>query len=117
MRTQTRAGRPLAPVNNGRRVRREQRSIEAMVGIYCHDHHGGDDLCDECGKLLRYARQRLDNCVFGESKLTCTNCTVHCYSKTMRGRIVEVIRYAGRRLTYRYPLLGLLHMLDNLRRQ
>jgi len=108
--------RRLRPANNGRRIRREKRTIEAMLGVYCRDHHGGAaGLCDDCANLLRYARQRLDNCVFGESKTPCNHCTVHCYSKTLRPRIVEVMRYAGPRLMTRHPWLSLLHLLDKLR--
>jgi hypothetical protein len=112
--------RRLRPANNGRRIRREKRTIEAMLDVYCRGHHatdgpGRDGLCADCADLLRYAHQRLDNCVFGELKSPCNDCTSHCYSGKMRPRVVEVIRYSGTRMTLRYPLLGLLHMLDKLR--
>jgi hypothetical protein len=108
--------RRLRPANSGRRIRREQRTIEAMIGIYCRDHHQGHGHhCDACADLLRYARQRLDNCVFGESKMPCTHCSVHCYSKKLRTRIIDVMRYAGPRMGLRHPYLALMHMLDKLR--
>jgi hypothetical protein len=121
MRTQPPPTKRLRPANHGRRVRREKRTIEVMLGIYCRDHHHGaagsvqDGLCEECAKLLRYARQRLDNCVFGELKKPCNQCTVHCYSKAMRPRVVEVMRYAGPRMTFSHPVLSLFHLLDKLR--
>ncbi|MCG6943663.1 MAG: nitrous oxide-stimulated promoter family protein [Thiohalocapsa sp.] len=117
MRTQPPRAAGLRPANNGKRVRRERRTIAAMIGIFCHDHHGGhaEHHCDDCADLLRYANQRLDVCVFGESKLPCSECTVHCYSKSRRARIVEVMRYAGPRMPRRHPWLGLLHMIDKLR--
>jgi hypothetical protein len=118
MRTQPPSTKRLRPANHGRRVNREKRTIEVMLGISCRDHHDGaasGGLCGECGKLLRYARQRLDNCVFGELKKPCNQCTVHCYSKTMRPRIVEVMRYAGPRMTFSHPVLSLFHLLDKLR--
>jgi hypothetical protein len=107
----------LAPANNGKRIRREKRTIEVMLGIYCRHHHDNDphQLCDNCGQLLRYARQRLDNCVFGESKQPCNECAVQCYSPTLRTRIIEVMRYSGPRMTLRYPILGMRHFLDKLR--
>jgi hypothetical protein len=107
----------LRPANKGRRIRRERRTIAAMIGIYCHDHHGKDqtDCCDECANLRRYADQRLDVCVFGESKMPCNDCAVHCYSQTMRGRVVEIMRYAGPRMPLHHPVLGLLHFVDKLR--
>ncbi|NEX15705.1 MAG: nitrous oxide-stimulated promoter family protein [Halochromatium sp.] len=108
----------LRPANSGRRIRREKRTIAAMLSIYCRDHHAnhGDpqQLCGDCSQLLRYAHQRLDNCVFGELKQPCNQCRVHCYSKQLRPRVVEVMRYAGPRMTLRYPLLSLLHLFDKL---
>lgn len=112
--------RRLRPANHGRRVRREKRTIAAMLDVYCRHHHPAsgrraDALCGDCADLLRYAHQRLDNCVFGEMKSPCNDCASDCYSGKMRPRIIEVMRYSGRRMTLRYPLLGLLHMLDKLR--
>ncbi len=108
----------MRPPNSGRRILREKRTISAMLNIYCRDHHAGAGtgtrICDDCERLLSYAHQRLDNCAFGELKQSCNQCTVHCYSKTMRPRILEVMRYAGPRMTLRYPLLSALHLLDKL---
>jgi hypothetical protein len=107
----------LRPANHGRRIERERRTITAMIGIYCRDHHGVGDagLCPDCAELLRYAHQRLDVCVFGESKMPCNDCSVHCYSQARRGHIVEIMRYAGPRMPLRHPLLGLQHFWDKLR--
>ena len=121
MQTQPASTKRMRPANHGRRVRREQRTIEVMLGIYCRDHHGkphqstGRNLCEDCAALLRYAHQRLDNCVFGELKQSCDQCTAHCYSKTLRPRVIEVMRYAGPRMTFRHPVLSLFRMLDGLR--
>ncbi|WP_242477003.1 nitrous oxide-stimulated promoter family protein [Halochromatium glycolicum] len=111
------AKRSRRPPNQGPRIRREKRTISAMLGIYCRDHHAGrpGSLCAECDALLRYAHQRLDNCAFGELKQPCNQCSVHCYSKTLRPRIIEVMRYAGPRMTLRYPILSAFHLLDKLR--
>jgi hypothetical protein len=99
-------------------IRREQRTIEAMLAIYCGDHHGshGGILCEECSNLLDYARRRLEVCPFGEDKPACNQCTVHCYSMTMRERVTRVMRYAGPRMLLRHPVLSLLHLLDSRRR-
>jgi len=112
------AKRSLRPANAGPRIQREKRTIAAMLSIYCRDHgHGTNSgcLCEDCSALLRYAQQRLDNCVFGELKQPCNQCTVHCYSETLRPRIVAIMDYAGPRLTLRHPLLGFFHLLDKLR--
>jgi hypothetical protein len=117
MRTKPPRAAGLRPANQGRRIERERRTLAAMIGIYCRDHHhaAGAGPCEACADLLRYANQRLDVCVFGESKTACDDCSTHCYSGSRRARIVEVMRYAGPRLSLRHPLLGVMHALDNLR--
>jgi len=101
----------------GRRIAREKQTIEAMMGIYCRDHHGrAGGLCDDCAKLLDYARRRLDACPFQEAKPACNLCQVHCYSALMRERVKSVMRYAGPRMLLRHPVLSLYHLLDKTRR-
>ena len=109
----------MRPANKGRRIRREKRAIAAMFAIYCQDHHAlgrkAGPLCGECDRLLRYAHQRLDHCVFGDLKPACAQCAVDCYSKTQRPPILAVIDYAESRLPWRYPALAFLRLLDKLR--
>ncbi len=102
--------------SNGPRIRREQRTITAMLHIYCRDHHGADPLCSDCQRLLDYAHRRLDVCPFGEAKPACNHCRVHCYSAAMKTRVKEVMRYAGPRMLARHPVLALFHILDKLRK-
>lgn len=100
----------------GPRIARERRTIATMVQIYCRDHHrpaGG--LCADCGQLLGYAWQRLENCPFQEDKPACNLCAVHCYSATQRERARAVMRYAGPRMLVRHPIQSLFHMLDTRR--
>jgi len=104
----------------GPRIRQEKRTIDAMLGVYCHDLHGSPDgarvgLCASCTRLQDYAHRRLDTCPFQEAKPVCNRCEVHCYSQTMREQVREVMRYAGPRMPLRYPWLALLHLLDKLR--
>lgn len=107
--------------NGGRlppRLRREARTVEAMIRLYCRGQHGGSQsLCPECARLLDYARQRLHACPFGEGKTTCARCAVHCYRPEMREEIRAVMRYAGPRMMLRHPLLTLCHLWDGLRRE
>ena len=106
---------PLAPAD-GRRIAREKRTIEAMVHLYCRDHHGTTDgLCADCKVLLGYALQRLDNCPFEESKPACNRCEVHCYSKSMRERVKVMMRYSGPRMLLHHPILAVRHLLDERR--
>lgn len=91
---------------------RELKTIRAMIGIYCRDHHhtrGG--LCGECGGLWAYAQERIARCPFGVTKPTCAKCTVHCYKPAMRAEVRNVMRYAGPRMMWRHPWLTVLHMM------
>ncbi|HNY64700.1 MAG TPA: nitrous oxide-stimulated promoter family protein [Deltaproteobacteria bacterium] len=98
-------------------MRREARTLDAMMRLYCRKVHGsGKGLCPECGELKAYAHERLNRCRFGEDKPVCSACTVHCYKPAMRERIRQVMRYSGPRLLVRHPVLALLHLLDARRR-
>ncbi|WP_211364110.1 nitrous oxide-stimulated promoter family protein [Propionivibrio limicola] len=96
---------------------REQRTIAAMLRMYCHAHgHGADhDLCPDCARLLDYATRRLERCIFGDAKPTCANCLVHCYSADLREQMRIVMRWTGPRMLKRHPILGILHLLDGRR--
>ncbi|NCC26905.1 MAG: nitrous oxide-stimulated promoter family protein [Gammaproteobacteria bacterium] len=100
----------------GRRIRREKKTITAMMAIYCRDHHPGHKgLCAECVSLLDYSHRRLDTCPFQDEKPACNLCEVHCYSAVMRERVRDVMRYAGPRMLRPHPILSLGHILDKLR--
>jgi Nitrous oxide-stimulated promoter len=94
------------------RITRERRTIEAMIGIYCRDHHAAAGLCPECRELLDYATCRLSRCPFGAEKPACARCPIHCYKPQMRERVKAVMRYAGPRMLYRHPILAVLHQWD-----
>ena len=92
---------------------REKRTVSAMIQLYCRGVHGSQrQLCADCAKLEQYALGRLERCSFGSGKPVCANCSVHCYSKAMRQRIQEVMRYAGPRMILRHPVLAVGHVLD-----
>ena len=115
------------------RMKREQKTVERMIGIYCRDHNHtkgeqyptrghkhptrGYKLCNECKGLVEYARFRLKNCPFQENKTTCGNCPIHCYKPKMREKIREVMRYAGPRMVWNHPLLAIWHMIDGKRKK
>jgi len=119
----TRAG--AAGPSVGPRIRHEQRTIDAMLAIYCRDHHRlnerphfrhGNRHCAECEQLRAYAHQRLASCPFQEEKPVCNRCEVHCYSAVKREQVRALMRYAGPRMPLRHPWLALRHLLDKLRR-
>jgi hypothetical protein len=101
-----------------RRLAREEKTIAAMIALYCRDHHGagpsdaGDGLCADCAGLLDYARVRLEKCRYGSEKPTCANCETHCYRPSMRERVREVMRYSGPRMLKKHPVLAVAHLVD-----
>lgn len=99
------------------RMLRESKTIEAMIRLYCRDHHGRQgELCPECSELWDYALARLDRCPFQENKPTCAKCPVHCYQPDMREKVRVVMRYAGPRMLRRHPALAVLHLIDGFRK-
>ncbi|MBN1628960.1 MAG: nitrous oxide-stimulated promoter family protein [Thermoleophilia bacterium] len=108
-----------------RRLRREKKTLEVMIRMYCAANHGAagagpdgagtDALCDQCAELLAYSVQRIDRCRFGNDKPTCAWCSVHCFRTDMRERVREVMRYSGPRMASRHPCLALAHLLDRRR--
>lgn len=100
------------------RMKRERKTVECMIRIYCRDHHKTEgELCDACRELTEYTRLRLKNCPFQENKTTCGKCPVHCYKPKMRAKIRKVMRYAGPRMILHHPLLAIGHMIDGLRKE
>ena len=105
------------PAQRPPRIEREDKTITAMIRLYCHDHHGTQEaLCEECTGLLAYARLRLEKCPYQAEKPTCAHCPIHCYRPDMRERVREVMRYAGPRMLLHHPVLALRHLLDGLRK-
>lgn len=98
------------------RLDAERRTLEIMVRLYCLHKEGNASLCDGCRALIDYAGDRLSRCPFGEDKPTCRLCKVHCYSKDMKRRVCEVMRYAGPRMVLYHPLLAIRHVLREMRR-
>ena len=93
------------------KIKREKRTIEAMIRIWCGKKHGGKDLCVECSGMLEYAVRRVDRCIFHAEKPACKDCPVHCYAPLMKERVREVMRYSGPRMIYRHPVLAVMHLL------
>lgn len=99
------------------RIVRESKTVAMMISDYCRDHHAANKPCLECAELLDYALQSLKKCSFQEGKTTCAKCPVHCYKPDMRGKIRDVMRYAGPRMLYRHPVLAIWHVIDGRRKE
>lgn len=97
-------------------MRRERKTIRAMISRYCRDRHSSRGaLCEGCAALEAYAMARLDCCPYRPDKPTCANCPTHCYKADMREQVRVVMRYAGPRMLLRHPLLAILHLIDGKR--
>jgi len=97
-------------------IGREKRMVDAMVLIYCKAHHGyGGSPCVQCSDHGVYAKNRLENCRYQEKKPVCGRCGLTCYNSENKGYAEEVLTYAGPRMMFEHPLLGLQHFLDAFR--
>ncbi len=96
-------------------ISQEQKTVAAMIRVYCQARHGPDGPCEACGELLTYAHTRLAACRFGDGKPTCRQCPTHCYRKDMKTRITEVMRFAGPRMLRHHPILAVRHLLAERR--
>jgi hypothetical protein len=102
------------------RLRREWRTMQAMVKLYCgghaHDLAGATGLCADCAGFLEYAARRLERCPYGPRKPTCAQCPIHCYKPQPREHARQVMRFSGPRMLLRHPWLSLTHFTDKARR-
>jgi len=85
-------------------IAKEKETIALMINIYCQTKEGNKHLCPSCQELLRYAKERLNNCRFGENKCSCKRCPAPCYRPDMKNKIREVMRYAGPRMPILSPV-------------
>lgn len=100
-----------------KRLDREKATVQIMLRLFCKEqHHTAAGLCSECQELSDYALNRLAHCKFGGNKPTCGKCTVHCYKPDMRQRIQEIMGYAGPKMLFAHPLMGVRHLLDGFRK-
>lgn len=92
--------------------RLEVKTIKKMIMIYCRKTHraGQNELCPRCLKLLNYAEQRIDKCIYGDNKPVCSKCTIHCYKPEMRAEIKKVMQYSGPLMLLYSPILSVRYM-------
>ena len=96
-------------------LKKERKTLRAMIGLYCKQQHESAELCEACTELLDYAEQRVAHCPFGDEKPVCRTCEIHCYKPEMRQRITAVMRYAGPRMMAHHPILGIQHLMKSKR--
>ena len=97
-------------------IEREKKMVEAMVLIYCKNHHGTSHApCMKCCELGEYSKKRLENCRYQEKKPVCGRCGLKCYNAKFKNHAEVVFNYAGPRMLFQHPKLGLQHIFDSFR--
>ncbi|MDA7746835.1 nitrous oxide-stimulated promoter family protein, partial [Psychromonas sp.] len=92
----------------------ELKTISVMAAIYCNAHHidnANAILCTDCLALVDHAEQKLDRCVYGESKPACKKCPIHCYKPERREQARLIMRYAGPKMLFKHPVLAIKHLI------
>lgn len=85
----------------------KKKTLQAMTKMYCqrkHDRHTDMDLCPACHTFMTYAVERLDNCR-KTSQMNCKACNIHCYDSYMQSYVKGIMRYSGKHMLYRHPIL------------
>jgi len=95
------------------RIEREQLTIRKMIRIYCRNIHSTKrELCTECADLQTYSMLRLSKCQYQNEKPACAKCKTHCYRKDYREKIRQVMRFSGKRMIFRHPVLAIWHLVN-----
>ena len=91
--------------------RSEKTTVKLMIEVYCRGQHATkSSLCDDCRDLLEYAEKKLDKCPF-TNKSNCNDCKVHCYAPDKRSAIREIMRYSGKRMILKHPVMTIVHYM------
>jgi len=90
-------------------IAKEKKTVEFMIRYYCRRIHRQDYLCSDCKELIDYTRLKLDQCRYGDEKMSCTRCETHCYQKEQREKIKKIMRYVGPRMIFLHPISVLRH--------
>jgi hypothetical protein len=100
----------IGTMENKAKQQKDIKVLATFIGIYCRGKHKSPkgELCPDCAELLRYTTMKREKCPL-DPKPTCKHCPIHCYGKTQRAAIREVMAYSGRRLILRGRLDLLWH--------
>ncbi len=94
------------------RIELKKDLLSEMIKIYCiAKHKKGLSLCEDCKELQAYAVKRAELCRHKNEKITCRKCPAQCYSKEMKQRIIEVMRFSGIRIFFRRPIDVIKYMI------
>jgi len=103
----------IKKVSEHPRISREKKIIEAMVRIYCKNHHGSKGkLCPECSELFDYAKMRLDRCPFQEKKYMRQVLSTLLPASDGRKSEGVLMKYSGPRMLLHHPGRAIYHLVD-----
>lgn len=98
------------------RLEREDKTVKAMIEIYCKEKHNSNiTFCSECKQIYDYASYRIMRCPHKDKKPSCAKCEIHCFSNLMKEKIKQVMKFSGPRMLIYHPLLSLFHYFDSLK--
>ncbi|MBN2396078.1 MAG: nitrous oxide-stimulated promoter family protein [Candidatus Atribacteria bacterium] len=94
-------------------LKNEKKTVKAMIMIYCSAHHEQKNgLCMDCQRLFEYAESRIDNCKYKSQNLVCSECKVHCFHPEKREEIKEIMRYSGKKMLWKHPVLAVRYLIN-----
>lgn len=96
------------------KLERDYKTIKVMVERYCKLEHGSknNELCEVCTDTLAYSEERLAKCKFGEEKPACAKCSVHCYRKDEKLKMIDIMRKTRVWMLLRHPILTFYHFFS-----
>ena len=97
------------------RIEREKQTVRKMIELYCRHHLKKKEMPEDYKLLADYACTRLEHCRYGEEKTACKDCPTHCYAKTERQAIREVMRWTGPRMIWYAPKDAIIHTFHKVR--
>lgn len=90
-------------------IDQEKKLIAMMIAIYENGNHV--DLTE----LKDYAFKRIECCPPKEEKTFCSTCPIHCYQKEYRVKIKEVMKYSGKRMLLKHPIVTIKHLINTIK--
>ena len=84
-------------------IDQEKELISIMIKIY--EDGNKVDLSD----LKNYAFKRIEFCPRKEEKTFCSSCPIH------RQQIREVMKYSGKRIIFKHPIIAFKHVINTLK--
>lgn len=93
---------------------KEREVVCLMIKLYCERNHSSENgLCDSCLRLSEYVDLRITKCPHS-IKPFCSNCSIHCYNKSMKAEIKKVMSYAGPRMILYHPIIAIRHLVQTV---